>query len=72
MEGKIEESMNSILEVKLIDLKKNRIIFEDRGRNGALEIVGEYSEICVSILVQSKFKAIRAFEFGFDKDTELS
>ncbi|HPE40979.1 MAG TPA: hypothetical protein PLI77_07845 [Bacteroidales bacterium] len=39
MEGKIEESMNSILEVKLIDLKKNRIIFEDRGRNGALEIV---------------------------------
>lgn len=32
----------------------------------------EYSQICVSILVQSKFKAIRAFEFGFDKDTELS
>ena len=32
----------------------------------------EYSETCVSILVQSKFKAVRAFEFGFDKDTELS
>ena len=39
MEGKIEESMNSIIEVTLTDMRRNQIIFQDKGRNGALEVV---------------------------------
>jgi len=39
MEGKIEESMNSIIEVTLTDMRTNQIIFQDKGRNGALEVV---------------------------------
>lgn len=45
MEGKIEESMNSVIDVKLINLKTNQIIFEDSGRNGALEVAGEIEKI---------------------------
>ncbi len=45
MEGKIEESMNSIFEVTLTDMRTNQIIFKDKGRNGALEVAGAIETI---------------------------
>ncbi len=45
MEGKIEESMNSVVEVILTDLKTKQIVFQDKGRNGALEVAGEIGEL---------------------------
>jgi hypothetical protein len=45
MEGKIEESMNSVIEVTLTDLRTNQIVFQDKGRNGALEVAGEIETI---------------------------
>ena len=40
MDGRIEESMTGEIQVKLTDMKNNRIILEDTGRNGAIEVVG--------------------------------
>lgn len=45
MDGRIEESMTSILEVKLVDLKSNQQIFHDFGRNAGLEVAGNIKEI---------------------------
>lgn len=47
MEGRIEESMNAELKIKLIERDKNRIILEDTGRNAALEVAGDVQEIFV-------------------------
>jgi len=47
MEGRIEESMNAKLKIKLTDLDKNRVVLEDIGRNAALEVAGDIQEIFV-------------------------
>lgn len=45
MDGRIEESMTSKIDLKLYNLPGKRIIFEGRGRNLALEVAGNISEI---------------------------
>ena len=42
MDAKIDESMTSKIEVKLIERKTNAIIFEDVGKNGGCEVAGKY------------------------------
>lgn len=45
MDGRIEESMNSEIEVNLIDRKSGQSIFNDVGRNAGLEVAGKIEEI---------------------------
>jgi len=45
MDGRIEESMNSVIEVKLTERSSGKIIFEDAGRNAGLEVAGKIQEI---------------------------
>jgi tocopherol cyclase len=45
MDGKIEESMTSIIHVKLIDKKLNQMIFVDSGRNAGLEVAGAIADL---------------------------
>jgi len=45
MDGRIEESMTSKVDAQLYDLRTNRIIFEDTGRNAGLEVAGRIEEI---------------------------
>ena len=45
MDGKIEESMSSEIQVRLFDKKNNITIFDDTGRNAALEVAGNIEEI---------------------------
>lgn len=47
MDGRIEESMNSLVEVNLTDRKSGKIIFSDVGRNGGLEVAGKIEEILI-------------------------
>ncbi len=47
MDGRIEESMTSIIEVVLTDRKTQQIIFAGKGRNAGLEVAGNISEIIV-------------------------
>jgi hypothetical protein len=48
MDGRISESMTSHIHVKLTDRKKNVVIFEDDGRNLALEVAGNIPEILIN------------------------
>jgi hypothetical protein len=45
MNGRIEESMTSRVEVSVTDKKTGRAIFRDCGRNAAIEVAGSISEI---------------------------
>lgn len=45
MEGRIEESMSSIIEVSITDRKTGHEIFRDSGRNAGLEVAGSINEI---------------------------
>lgn len=45
MDGRIEESMTSRLEVVLVDKKTDQTIFKDIGRNTGLEVAGNILEI---------------------------
>ncbi len=45
MDGRIEESMTSEIEVKLIDKKTSENVFHDIGRNTGLEVAGDIKEI---------------------------
>ncbi len=45
MDGRIEESMTSLLEVCLTDKKSGQGILNDQGRNAGLEVAGEIGEI---------------------------
>jgi tocopherol cyclase len=45
MDGRIEESMSSIIEVNLTDKKSRQSIFQDKGRNAGLEVAGNIREI---------------------------
>jgi len=47
MQGRIEESMTANVEVILTDLKKNKIILQDTGRNAGLEVAGKVEDIFV-------------------------
>ena len=47
MDGRIEESMTSKLEVKLTDKRNKTILLEDVGRNAGLEIAGKVEEITI-------------------------
>jgi tocopherol cyclase len=48
MDGRIEESMNSRIEVNLIDKRSSKSIFNDVGRNAGLEVAGKIEEIIVT------------------------
>lgn len=45
MDGRIEESMTSTLEITLTDRKSGREIFRDKGRNTGIEVAGKVSLI---------------------------
>lgn len=47
MEGRIEESMTTILEVKLTDKKNKTVLLHDKGRNAGLEVAGNIKEILI-------------------------
>lgn len=47
MEGRIEESMTSTVQVQLTDKRKRRLILADTGRNTGLEVAGQVQEIMV-------------------------
>ena len=45
MDGRIEESMTSSIEVLLFDKKKKLVLLKDIGRNAGLEVAGKVAEI---------------------------
>ena len=45
MEGRIEESMTSTLEIVLTDRATNKVLLQDKGRNTGLEVAGAIDEI---------------------------
>ncbi|MFZ1314021.1 MAG: hypothetical protein WAR38_14245, partial [Chitinophagaceae bacterium] len=47
MEGRIEESMTSAIEVLLTDNKTKEILLNDTGKNAGLEVAGKIKEIFV-------------------------
>ena len=47
MQGRIEESMTAKVEVALTDIKSNRILLHDTGRNAGLEVAGKVKEVFV-------------------------
>lgn len=47
MDGRIEESMTAITEVKMFDKKNGQLVLDDKGRNTGLEIAGKIDEIMV-------------------------
>ena len=47
MDGRIEESMTSKVEVHLFDKKVHQTIFSDTGRNAGLEVAGKIDEIMI-------------------------
>ncbi len=48
MDGRIEESMNALVEVNLTDRKTGKTILNDIGRNTGLEVAGKINEIIIS------------------------
>ena len=49
MDGRIEESMTSTIDVRLFDKKNKKVLLEDTGRNAGLEVAGKIEEIFVGI-----------------------
>jgi hypothetical protein len=47
MNGRINESMTSEIEVQLFDKLNQRVLFQDTGRNAGLEVAGKVEEIIV-------------------------
>ena len=47
MDGRIEESMSSEVEVKLFDKRNKSLIFHDTGKHTALEVAGQIDQIIV-------------------------
>ena len=45
MDGRIEESMTSLIDVKLFDKKSHTILFCDTGRNAGLEVAGKVKQL---------------------------
>jgi hypothetical protein len=48
MEGRIEESMSSGVEVLLTERKTREEVFRDCGRNAAVEVAGSIEEIVIN------------------------
>jgi len=48
MDGRIEESMDGQIMVKLTEIKSGKTIFNDTGRNAGLEVAGKIEEIIIS------------------------
>lgn len=47
MDGRIEESMTSIIEVMLFNKKKNQVMLNGKGKNAGLEVAGNIKEIMI-------------------------
>ena len=47
MDGRVEESMTSTVDVYLTDRKTKQVLLEDTGRNAGLEVAGKVAEIMV-------------------------
>jgi tocopherol cyclase len=47
MDGRIEESMSSVINIRLTDKKNSGIIFEDNGYYSCLEVAGDIEQIIV-------------------------
>jgi len=47
MDGRIEESMTTMLEVVVTDMKTQQSIFNDTGRNAGLEVAGNIQDIII-------------------------
>jgi hypothetical protein len=47
MDGRISESMSSELDIKLISKRSGEVLFNDTGKNAALEVAGKIEEIMV-------------------------
>ena len=45
MDGRIDESMNSSIKLKLIDKKSNKIILNDIGESAGIEVAGDYEKL---------------------------
>ena len=45
MDGRIEESMSSELEINLVEIRSGKSLFRGRGRNAAVEVAGRVEEI---------------------------
>jgi hypothetical protein len=45
MDGRIEESMSSIVNVELIETKSGKLIFSDKGHHAGLEVAGDIQRI---------------------------
>ena len=54
MDGRIEESMTSLIDVNLYDKKKQNIILLDSGRNAGLEVAGKVNELTYPVYRNSK------------------
>jgi tocopherol cyclase len=48
MEGRISESMTSVFELRLTDVKNGEVLLDDNGRNVALEVAGKIEEIMMN------------------------
>jgi tocopherol cyclase len=48
MDGRISESMTSVLELRLTDVKTGEVLLDDKGRNVALEVAGKIEEIMMN------------------------
>lgn len=47
MDGRIEESMTSTIDVQLTEKRSKKILLEDQGRNAGLEVAGKVKEILI-------------------------
>ena len=54
MDGRIEESMTSLIDVQLYDKKKQNIILLDTGRNAGLEVAGKINELTYPVYRNSR------------------
>jgi hypothetical protein len=54
MEGRIEESMTSKIDVQLFDKKSHNIILLDTGRNAGLEVAGDIKGITIPLIRKAK------------------
>lgn len=49
MDGRIEESMTSLIDVQLFDRKNNSLLLSDTGRNAGLEVAGTINELTLPL-----------------------
>lgn len=47
MDGRIEETMNAVVHVKLTEKKSGRVVFDDKGKHGGLEVAGNIEELFI-------------------------